>query len=204
MPKLIRPNGDSYTDYKGTIVGVQKSPMTITSPSGETKDVVFEKAFRAPGVRLIIPSKDGSGLVMTREHRLEHKEYDYRLPGGKVIDSLDDFIAFKESGDDILVLGRKKAIEEALQEAGVIIKNLNHYVTARAGGTIEWDLQYWVATDWEYSTSGQELEHGEDIKPVEVPFNELLDKIKRGEMKEYQSIGVLARWMAENDRIMLA
>jgi len=56
---------------------------------GGDKEVVFETARRAPGVRLIIV-RDGQMLI-TREFRNELDDYDYRLPGGKVFDTLDEY-----------------------------------------------------------------------------------------------------------------
>jgi hypothetical protein len=53
--------------------------------------VTFEAAVRAPGVRLIIETeKDGlKALLMTKEVRREATGVDFRLPGGKVFDSLE-------------------------------------------------------------------------------------------------------------------
>ena len=49
----------------------------------------FEIARRSPGVRIII--RDGNKILITKEYRYEHNSYDYRLPGGKVFDTLEEF-----------------------------------------------------------------------------------------------------------------
>ena len=82
---------------------------------------VFEKARRAPGVRIIICDKANGTILLTKEFRHELGEWDYRLPGGKVFDSLDDFEAHRNSGNDITDAAKTQAKNEAQQEAGVEI-----------------------------------------------------------------------------------
>lgn len=68
--------------YKGKLFEVVSEPVEI-----EGKTFEFEKVRRSPGVRLIM--KDGQGnILLTREFRRELSKFDYRLPGGKVFDSL--------------------------------------------------------------------------------------------------------------------
>lgn len=52
---------------------------------------VFEVARRAPGVRVIIANKAKEQILLTKEFRQELSDWDYRLPGGKVYDTLDDY-----------------------------------------------------------------------------------------------------------------
>jgi DNA-binding NarL/FixJ family response regulator len=66
---------------------------------GVTK--MFEFARRAPGVRMIISAQDGSGkILLTREYRPSLERYDYRLPGGKVFDSLQELHEHIEDIDE--------------------------------------------------------------------------------------------------------
>src|SRR5690242_18723642 len=88
---------------------------------------VFEVARRAPGVRLIIADNAEQKVLLTREYRQELAEWDYRLPGGKVFDTLDDFEAFRNSGEDIIEAAKRQAVNEAQQEAGVEIDELELY-----------------------------------------------------------------------------
>ncbi len=66
------------------------------------KKKTFETARRAPGVRLIF-ERDGK-ILLSREYRREIASYDYRLPGGKVFDTLTEFKAFE---GDIAVAARE-------------------------------------------------------------------------------------------------
>jgi hypothetical protein len=63
----------------------------------------FEHAVRPPGLRLVL-KKDGR-IVLTKEYRSEYNAFDYRLPGGKVFDSLEAFLA---------VRGDEQKIEDAV------------------------------------------------------------------------------------------
>src|SRR5258707_8180761 len=88
--------------------------VQIPKPDGR----VFEVARRAPGVRLVIADKTKKQVLLTREHRWELDGWDYRLPGGKVFDTIKEFETFRQSGEPILAAATKKAKEEAAEEAG--------------------------------------------------------------------------------------
>jgi len=81
----------------------------------------FEVAVRAPGTRLIIETeKDGQkALLMTKEIRRETEGYDFRLPGGKVFDSLEQFDLSKKNEDDISLMVKNAAEKEGKEEAGI-------------------------------------------------------------------------------------
>lgn len=118
---------------------------------------VFEAARRAPGVRLIIHDQAAGKILLTKEYRQELGEWDYRLPGGKVFDTLDEFESFRASGNDILEAAKTKAAEEAQQEAGVEITSLELYKKSVLGATVEWDLYIFEANDWQLSVDVKSL-----------------------------------------------
>lgn len=171
--------------YQGRIVEVVEFP----SPNGER---VFEKARRAPGTRLIIPVGKGE-ILLTKEYRHEVDGYDYRLPGGKVFDTLDEYNAFLQSGGDIIEPATKKAREEAQEEVGIVVRDLKHIHTSRLGATMEWDLYYFEVT--EFSESEQSLEHGEDIAVVKVTREEAKAMCLDGRIDEERSALVLLRFL---------
>lgn len=113
--------------------------------------VVFETAVRAPGVRLLIEyEKDGvTGILMTRElrHGREGSDWDYRLPGGKVFDSLEEFNDARNKNIDINESALKAARLEAKQEVGIDNGNFMPISIAKAGGSVEWDLHYFLVKD---------------------------------------------------------
>lgn len=159
---------------------------------------VFEIARRAPGVRLIIADKTEQKVLLTREYRQELGEWDCRLPGGKVFDSLEDYEAHRASGDDILDAAKAQAINEAQQEAGVEIAELELYKKSVLGATVEWDLYVFEATDWQLSVHGQELEVGEKIEADNwVSFDDAKQMILNGQMLEERIGLILLQWLSK-------
>src|SRR4030066_2059920 len=127
------------------------------------KSFSFEKVRRSPGVRLIIDDGQGN-ILLTREFRRELSEFDYRLPGGKVFDSLDEFNEFKQSKGDIIEKAKQAALKEAKEETGFVPDVLEHHSTSKLGATVEWDLHYFVASVDRSQQGVQELETGENIE----------------------------------------
>ena len=91
----LQKDGPEEVVYKGKIFEVVKQPMK----AGEKK-MVFESARRSPGTRLLIVKNNQ--MLITKEFRSELDDFDYRLPGGKVFDTLDEYD--KHLNDDILPL----------------------------------------------------------------------------------------------------
>lgn len=173
---------------KGVIFELVQTPQ----PDGR----VFEKARRAPGVRVIIADKAKKQLLLTREFRHELGEWDYRLPGGKVFDSLDEYEAFRSSGENIVEAAKKQAINEAQQEAGIEIDELELYKKSTLGATVEWDLYVFEATNWQASVHGQELEVGEKIEADNwFEYDEVKAMILHGEVQEERIALVLLQWL---------
>ena len=157
---------------------------------------VFEIARRAPGVRLIIADEVNKKVLLTREYRQELAQWDYRLPGGKVFDSLDDYETFRESGDDILTAAIKQVMNEAQQEAGVQVNQLELYKKSVLGATVEWDLYIFETTDWQLSVQGQELEVGEKIEADNwLSYDEAKKMIIEGKMQEERIALILLQWL---------
>lgn len=157
---------------------------------------VFEVARRAPGVRLIIHDEVAGKVLLTKEFRHELGEWDYRLPGGKVFDSLDQFEAFRVSGEDITEAAKTQAIREAQEEAGVSIASLQFYKKSVLGATVEWDLYVFEASDWQLHVDGQELEIGEKIEADNwVTYEEARKMALGGSMAEERIALILLQWL---------
>jgi len=157
---------------------------------------VFEVARRAPGVRLIIHDETDGKILLTKEFRRELGEWDYRLPGGKVFDSLDEYETHRTSGDDIEAAAMMKAIEEAKQEAGVEIAELELYKKSILGATVEWDLYVFETSDWQLNVEGQELEVGEKIEADNwVTYDGAREMALNGSMQEERIALVLLQWL---------
>jgi 8-oxo-dGTP pyrophosphatase MutT (NUDIX family) len=155
-------------------------------PSGS----VHERFRRPPGTRLVIIDSE-KRILITREYRDEIKNYDLRLPGGKVCDTLEEWHALLNSGQDIEEAAKAAAAKEALEETGIVIHNPQLITVAKDGATVEWDLHYYSVTDYEHSPGGQQLEHDEDIEVTWMSAAEIRSAIENGQMQEWRSVGVL-------------
>lgn len=189
MPVPI-PDGREEIAYQGKIVEVVEQPMKIGD-----KKVTFEFARRSPGTRLIIVDHNKHRLLLTKEFRSEHSDYDFRLPGGKVFDSLTEYNEFIKSGEDIIIPAKAQAMVEAKEEAGIVAQNTTYYYTSVNGATVAWDLLYFVIDEW--TEDSQELGEGEDIEVNWVNFEDARKYALNGSMSEDRSVAVLLRWLAE-------
>ena len=166
---------------------IVEQPMKV----GE-KEFVYENARRAPGVRLIVPLPDNT-ILLTREYRTYMQGYDFRLPGGKVLDSLEEYNAFRTSGRDVTGEAQKAAIKEAKEEVGIIVNDLELFAVSKCGGSVEWDLYYFVVTS---CTQGEQaLEHGEDITPAPTSREEVKQMCLDGRIQEDRSALMLLRYL---------
>lgn len=186
----MSPNEQEKIVAKGNIFEL----VHTTQPDGR----VFERARRAPGVRVIIYNAKHDMVLLTREFRSELNGWDYRLPGGKVFDLLDEYAAFRDSGQDISVPAAEKARAESLEEAGVVVNHLEHVATSNLGATAEWDLYVFETSDWHESPEGQHLEAGEQIEANNwYSYKEVEDMILDGKMQEERIALILLRWLRD-------
>lgn len=161
---------------------------------------VFEIARRAPGVRLIIHDTDKKKVLLTKEYRNELDDWDFRLPGGKVFDTLDEYEAYHRVGDDIVEAAKAQAIREAQQEAGVEISDLSLYKKSVLGATVEWDLYIFETTEWRLKVKGQELEAGEKIETDNwFSYDEVRTMILDGAMREERIALILLQWLEQKE-----
>lgn len=187
MAENPTPAGPEKITYRGKMLEVVEQPMRI----GE-KEISFEFGRRAPGIRLIIPHP-ANKILLTREYRTYLKDYDYRLPGGKVLDSLEEYTAFRTSGGDIGEKAREAAIKEAREEVGLIVSNLELFAISKCGASFEWDLYYFVVKS--FTAAEQQLEHGEDITPAPTDIEEAKKMCLDGRMQEERSALILLRYL---------
>src|SRR3989344_3547588 len=111
------PIGPEEVKYSGRIIEVIQQPHKIGD-----KIINFEMARRSPGVRLLIV-KDRK-ILLLKEYRTELKDYDYRLPGGKVFDSLEEY---RDSDKEkLLEAAAKAAKREAKEETGIVVRDAEH------------------------------------------------------------------------------
>ncbi len=188
----LQKAGPEEVTYSGKIFEVVKQPMKV----GEKK-VEFEIARRSPGTRLIIVQ--GNQMLITKEFRPEINGFDYRLPGGKVFDTLAEYK--QNLSADIVSKAMEAAKKECREETGLITKSIKHFTTSHCGATIVWDLIYFIIDEFEESEKGQELETGETIEVNWMSFDEVKELCMAGKMSEDRSVGVLWRYFMNNSSI---
>ncbi len=172
--------------YQGKIVEVVEKEVFI----GE-KTKTFELARRSPGVRLII-IKDQT-IYLSKEFRHEVQGYDFRLPGGKVFDTLIEFNDALSSNTDILESAKTAALKEAREEMGIIADDIELFHKSVCGATVEWDLYYFIIKD--FTKQGQELEDGEVIELNPVSVDEARKMCLDGRIDEERSALTLLRYL---------
>lgn len=167
----------------------------VTQPDGR----VFEVARRAPGTRVIIANKQKKKLLLTQEYRQELGRSDYRLPGGKVFDSLAEYEAHRKKGDDIMQAAAVKARAEAAEEAGILVDEVSFIKKSALGATVEWDLYVFEAVSWGEHEAGQALEHGEQVDHVGwYDFTAAERMILNGDMQEERIALILLQWLKKH------
>ena len=156
---------------------------------------VYEFARRSPGTRLIIVSPEQK-ILITKEYRPEIKAWDYRLPGGKVFNSLSEYNDFLKTGEDILIAAKAAAVIEAQEEVGLKVGRIKHFATSTCGATMRWDLFYFIITD--YQTLDKTAHgSGENIQTNWFSLIEAKNLALTGQMSEDRSAAVLLRYLFE-------
>ncbi len=183
-PKQI---GKDKIVYSGKIFEIVKRAMD----EGKRK-IEYEYARRSPGVRLIIAKNEK--ILLTKEFRHEQGGWDWRLPGGKVFDTLKEYNEAMGKSKNILKYAEAAAKKECLEETGLKAKRIKHFYTSVAGSTVIWDLFYFVIEDFEEAGS-QNLESGEVISTEWKTFDQVKKMCFSKSIKEDRTIGVLLSFL---------
>jgi 8-oxo-dGTP pyrophosphatase MutT (NUDIX family) len=163
---------------------------------------IHEIARRSPGVRMIILTPDNKFLIAREKRDYLEKQWDYRLPGGKVVDTLSGYLNLLqnlEQGQDNGLLDptvESAVLKEAKEEVGITIRNPELIHISSSGGTIEWDLWYWLIKD--FDRGEQELEHDEEIEILEMTPSEVIRLVIDKEFSEDRSRVVLMDYLIKN------
>lgn len=167
----------------------------------EKEGKTVKYTIRTPGIRLIIPTAHNT-FLMNYEYRGGLQKWDYRLPGGKVYDTLDEFTYVKDEIEynalDLLPDAQKAAVLEAKQEIGITthVDDLELLEITEVGGSTKHDIYYFLVK--KYELGDQELEPDEQIERVELTSEEIMEKIYQKEFSEDRSIGPFLRFIKKH------
>jgi ADP-ribose pyrophosphatase len=182
--------GEEKTVFEGRMFELVKQPMDC---GGKIKE--FNLLRRSPGVRALIV-KDGK-ILLTKEWRVEFDDWDYRMAGGKVFDTLKEYKSGLSTGKDILEFAKQALIRECKEEVGVIVKNAKYIYTSICGATIKHDLFFFLVDEFS-ETGKQELEAGEVIYPEWFTFKEAWEMCLDGRVKQDRTAAPLMRFLVGN------
>lgn len=167
---------------------------------GKPKVVKRNMVRRPPGIRALIVDDENMKILLSHEFRYELNGWDYRLPGGKVFDSLEDY---KKSIKENTVLEHveKTVPKEVMEEIGLIVKNQKLLKVSHDGAGVIWNLYYYEITDYEISKDGPKLEEDEVIEGfVWKDYDEIIDLCIQSEIHEERTVGVLLPYVLEKKK----
>lgn len=163
----------------------------------QVKHVKRAMVRRPPGIRALIVNKNNE-ILLSNEFRYELNDWDYRLPGGKVFDSLSDYrLAIKNNTvmDSVL----NTVPKEVLEEVGLIVSNPKLLKISLDGAGVIWDLYYFEIKDYVVSENGPQLEEDEIINGYKwYNFSEILNMCKNNMIHEDRTVGVLLSYILNN------
>lgn len=192
--RKIIPNGEPKILSEGRLGAIVGFPMLVNFGNGH-QEKMFERFIRPPGTRII--AVKNNKIFLQKEIRLETKsEFDWRLPGGKVIDSFEEYKHYigKELPEKIILEAGEKELRE---EAHLGAENIKIFKKSVCGATVEWDLYYLIAKN----TKPFEHNHneGEEILDEKwFSFEEVLSMCKNGEINEDRSVSALFQFINKN------
>ncbi|WP_299114749.1 NUDIX hydrolase [uncultured Winogradskyella sp.] len=182
--------------FKGKLLEIIDREFEL-SKNGKIDNFTIEIARRPPGVRLIIIKEDK--ILLTKEFRSELEDWDYRVAGGKIYESLTEYLKFVDDKNAV----KEKSIEavknEGLEEAGIIAKNQELIYISKSGATMEWDLYYYIVDEFEMASKGNETEFAEIIYPEWFSLKEAKAMCLDGRIKEDRTVGILLKYILNKE-----
>lgn len=191
---MIEQLGKPQEQYRGRLIRVATQRMRFLDGTEKT----FEFAERAPGVRVLV--SNGKSVLLTKEWRSENQNWDYRLPGGKVFDSLSEYLSNKEISDSNLQKLACIAAQKELQEETSIVLPINLFNQIHhsiCGATVIWDLYYFLVETDKLETKLESIttKEGEYTHPQWVSYQEAKNFCLTGKIQEDRTVAVLLKYL---------
>lgn len=194
MEEYIKRLG--YTQkYRGKLVEVIDREFELLK-NGRIEYFKIEIARRPPGVRLLI-IKDKK-MLLTKEFRSELEDWDFRIAGGKIFETMDEYLLYVDDNEKILQKSIDAVKNEGLEETGIVVNNQSLFYKSSSGATMEWDLYYYLIDDFKELEKGNMTEFAEIIYPEWFSFEEVKEMCLDGRIKEDRTIGVLLKYLMRN------
>lgn len=167
---LIERCLSSSTLVEGKMLKANHDEISLPDGSAAFREYVLH-----PGAVLIVPLLPNGNLVFERQFRYPLGQVFIELPAGKI--DLDE---------DVLVTGKR----ELLEETGYTATKWMHLgVQHPCIGYSNEVIHMYLATDL---TAGERaLDEGEFLEVIELPFDECLEMVLRGEITDSKTITAL-------------
>lgn len=176
-----------------------KTSRIKTKEISTEKTIRYELVRRPPGVRAIILQE--KKILLNREYRYEIDDWDYRLPGGKVFDTLDDYLLSLQNGTLINFI-ELKLCEELREEAEICDISFDFLEISHCGLTVEWDLYYFLVKDFKrlysYNNNNIQKTEYEFIEHCWMDFSSVYRLCLDGKISESRSALVLLKFFLKN------
>lgn len=187
--------------YQGKLFQVLQRKKEVSFRVGNetvSKQLEIELVRRAPGVRALIV--DGEKILLNREYRYELEAWDYRLPGGKVYDTCEDYgTGIRNATVDADIVEALK--RETLEEAGIQVKEWKQINVSHCGLTVEWDLYYFLVEEYtDLSGVAVQKSEYEFIESCWVDYAAALELCLNGGVTEARSAYEIMRYILQNQK----
>lgn len=146
--------------------------LEVETESGKaSREVVFHH-----GGSCVVAINDKNEIALVRQFRIAVKQFMLELPAGKL-----------EAGEDPLDCARRELIEEAGWKASKLQEIALIYPTP---GYSSEPIHIYMASD--IKQTEQQLDEGEELEVMFMPFEEAYEKVMAGEITDGKSVaGIL-------------
>ena len=170
----------TQTVYEGIIVNVRRDKARLIDGRITNREVVEH-----PGGVCVFALDKEEKVILVRQYRYPMGEVVLELPAGKL-----------EKGED----PRDSGLRELGEETGLVPETyLPMGVSFSSPGIMEERIHYFFATDLVQGPTHPD--DGEFLETVRIPFGELLEMAKRGEIKDGKTlIGIFKAKMLLEER----
>ncbi|MCA9355927.1 NUDIX domain-containing protein [Candidatus Nomurabacteria bacterium] len=190
--RKIISNGEPFVISKGRIGAIVGYPMLVANKQDIFEEKIFEKFVRAPGTRMLI--KKDKKILLQEEYRTETNSIDWRLPGGKVLDTFEEYEKYLNINipEETIIISGKKELEE---EVGLAAKNIKIIEKSVCGATVQWDLFYLLVEEFDMVKNKENHETEDILCHKWFTDKEVIEMCKNGSISEDRSVAVLLKYL---------
>ena len=164
---------DSKTVFDGRIIHVTVDTIELPNGKQSTREVVGH-----PGGVTVLPITDDNEVVLVSQYRYPYKEVILETPAGKLNPDEDIFLA---------------AQRELREETGAVAKKyIDLGILYPSPGYCGEKIHLYAATGLEFFD--QDLDDDEFLNVVKIPFDEVVDRILSGEIKDSKTQAVVLKF----------